>query len=216
MKTVTGRIILVILLAATAAAAAVTAVGRFSAGDLAGWEEQTFRGKKKTRYTLVTEGGRTVLRAESHGSASGLIRKTEFDPAATPILRWSWKIAGTLKKGDERTKEGDDYAARVYVVFPRTFFWQTRAINYIWANRLPKGGSLPNAFAPRNVMMVAVESGAELAGTWRSEQRNIREDYLRLFGEEPPKAGGVALMTDSDNTGGEAVAWYGDITLSPQ
>ncbi|AJE02958.1 DUF3047 domain-containing protein [Geobacter pickeringii] len=216
MNAVTGRIILVILLAATAAAAAVTVVGRFSAGDLSGWEEQTFRGKKKTRYTLVTEGERTVLRAESHGSASGLIRKVAFDPAASPILRWSWKIAGTVKKGDERTKEGDDYAARIYVVFPRTFFWQTRAINYIWANRLPKGKSLPNAFAPGNVMMVAVESGGELAGTWRWEQRNIREDYLRLFGEEPPKAGGVALMTDSDNTGEEALAWYGDITLSPQ
>ncbi|WP_298272888.1 DUF3047 domain-containing protein [Geobacter sp.] len=216
MNAVKGGAVLAIMLAAAVAGAAVMAVGRFSAGDLTGWKDQTFRGKKRTIYTLVEDGERTVLRAESHGSASGLIRKMEFDPAKSPILHWSWKIAGTLKKGDERTREGDDYAARVYVIFPRTFFWQTRAINYIWANRLPKGESVPNAFAPRNVMMVAVESGASLAGTWRSEQRNIYEDYVRLFGEEPPRAGGVALMTDSDNTGEEALAWYGDITLSPQ
>ncbi|WP_298439807.1 DUF3047 domain-containing protein [Geobacter sp.] len=216
MNAVKGEVILAVLLAAAVAAAAVTAVGRFSAGDLTGWEDQTFRGKKRTIYTLVKDGERTVLRAESHGSASGLIRKVEFASAKTPILRWSWKIAGTLKKGDERSREGDDYAARVYVIFPRTFFWQTRAINYIWANRLPKGESVPNAFAPRNVMMVAVESGASLAGTWRSEQRNIYEDYVRLFGEAPPRAGGVALMTDSDNTGEETLAWYGDITLSSQ
>ncbi|MBE2889621.1 DUF3047 domain-containing protein, partial [Geobacter anodireducens] len=52
------------------------------------------------------------------------------------------------------------------------------------------------------------------AGKWLSEERNVYEDYVRLFGEEPPRAEGVALMTDSDNTGGEATAWYGDIVLA--
>jgi hypothetical protein len=62
-------------------------------------------------------------------------------------------------------------------------------------------------------MMVAVESGDEKAGTWVTEERNVYEDYRRLFGEEPPMIGAVALMTDTDNTGGEATAYYGDITL---
>jgi len=206
--------LIITLVAAGGALAAATAVGRFSTGDLSGWEEQTFKGKKKTAYTLVRDGERTVLRAESHGSASGLINKVGFDPRQQPLLRWSWKVNGILKKGDERTKEGDDYPARVYVVFPRTFFWQTRAINYIWANRLPKGASVPNVYAPKNVKMIAVESGSANAGKWINEERNVYEDYLKLFGEEPPRAGAVALMTDTDNTGEEAIAWYGDITLS--
>ena len=62
-------------------------------------------------------------------------------------------------------------------------------------------------------MMVAVESGDENAGSWVTEKRNVYEDYRKLFGEEPPEIGAVALMTDSDNTGGEATAYYGDITL---
>uniref|UniRef100_A0A831XF66 DUF3047 domain-containing protein n=1 Tax=Geobacter metallireducens TaxID=28232 RepID=A0A831XF66_GEOME len=206
--------ILTTLLMAGGALAAVTAVGRFSSGDLAGWEEQTFKGKTKTAYTLVRDGERTVLRADSRGSASGLINKVGFDPRQQPLLRWSWKVNGILKKGDERTKGGDDYPARIYVVFPRTFFWQTRAINYIWANRLPKGATIPNVYAPKNVRMVAVESGGANAGKWITEERNVYEDYQKLFGEEPPRAGAVALMTDTDNTGEEAVAWYGDITLS--
>ena len=205
---------IIILLSAGGALAAATAVGRFSSGNLSGWEEQTFRGKTKTAYTLVRDEERTVLRAESRGSASGLINKVSFDPRQQPLLRWSWKVNGILKKGDERTKGGDDYPARIYVVFPRTFFWQTRAINYIWANRLPKGSSAPNVYAPKNVRMVAVESGAANAGKWITEERNVHEDYLKLFGEEPPRAGAVALMTDTDNTGEEAVAWYGDITLA--
>ncbi len=206
--------LLITILFTTVTMAAVAAVGRFSSGDLSGWEEQTLRGKKKSVYTLVKEGERTVLKAESSGSASGLINKTGFDPRQLPVLRWSWKVNGILKKGDERTKGGDDYAARIYVVFPRTFFWQTRAINYIWANRLPKGASAPNVYAPKNVKMIAVESGAANAGKWVHEERNVYADYLKLFGEEPPRAGAIALMTDTDNTGEEALAWYGDITLA--
>lgn len=206
--------LIITLLAAGGALAAVTAVGRFSSGDLSGWEEQTLRGKKKSVYSLVKDGERTVLKAESHGSASGLINKAGFDPRQQPLVRWSWKVNGILKKGDERTKGGDDYPARIYVVFPRTFFWQTRAINYIWANRLPKGASAPNVYAPKNVRMIAVESGAANAGKWIHEERNVYEDYLKLFGEEPPRAGAVALMTDTDNTGENAIAWYGDITLA--
>jgi hypothetical protein len=63
-------------------------------------------------------------------------------------------------------------------------------------------------------MMVAVESGNGKAGTWVAEERNLCEDYRALFGEDPPEIGAVALMTDTDNTGGEATAYYGDITLT--
>lgn len=187
-------------------------LGNFGAGDLAGWKPKRFHGE--TSYSLVNDGERRVLKAHSHAAASGLYKEVDFEPAKYPILRWSWKIGGTIPNGDERTKTGDDYAARVYIVFPRTLFWKTKAINYIWANRLPQGESLPNAFTS-NAMMVAVESGDGKAGTWVAEERNVYEDYRALFGEDPPAIGAVALMTDTDNTGGEAVAYYGDIILGP-
>ncbi len=187
-------------------------LGNFSAGDLSGWTPKVFKGE--TSYTLVADGERRFLKAESNGAASGLFKKVQLDPLEFPVLRWSWKIEGTIPNGNERTKEGDDYAARVYVVFPSILFFQTKAINYIWANRLPKGESLPNAFTS-NAMMVAVESGNGMAGMWVMEERNVYEDYRTLFGEDPPEIGVVALMTDTDNTGGAAVAYYGDITLGP-
>lgn len=46
---------------------------------------------------------------------------------------------------------------------------------------------------------------------WVSEERNIYEDYKKAFGQEPPMISGVAIMTDTDNTGESAVAYYGDI-----
>lgn len=208
-------VVMMLLLAATSASAAGITIGRFSAGDLTGWEEQTFRGKQKTAYALVPDGNRSVVRATSVRAASGLLKKVDIEAKEVPILRWSWKVGAIIRNGNARTKAGDDYPARIYVVFPRTFFWRTKAISYIWANHLPKGSSTPNAYTA-NVMMVAVESGSALAGKWVTEQRNVYEDYVRLFGEEPPKVGAVAIMTDTDNTGSEATAWYGDIFFDPR
>lgn len=186
-------------------------LGDFSSGDLKGWEEKSFAGN--TTYELVENHGRKVLKAVSDQSASGLFKEVDIDLKQYPILRWSWKVEGIVAGGDAFTKEGDDYAARVYIVFPAFLFWNTRGINYIWANKLPKGQAVPNAYADK-VIMLAVESGPAKAGQWVSEERNVYEDFKKLFGEEPPALGAVAIMTDTDNTGGRAVAYYGDITLS--
>ncbi len=46
----------------------------------------------------------------------------------------------------------------------------------------------------------------------RANSRNA--DYKKAFGREPTRISGVAIMTDSDNTGESARAWYGDIVFS--
>jgi hypothetical protein len=186
-------------------------VGSFGQDGLEGWETKEFKGL--TEYTAVDEGGRRVLKAVSRGTASGLIRKISVDPEEYPIISWSWKVEDVVKGGDETKKSGDDYAARVYLVFNAPIFFQATTVNYIWANRLPRGQSTPNPFLPKNAMMLAVESGRDRVGQWIDEERNIIEDYRKLFGKKPPRIAAVAIMTDTDNTNGSAVAYYGDIVL---
>lgn len=202
---------LLLLWLATAASASPLEVGRFDAGDLSGWHDKAFRGK--TVYSLTKDGDRTVLRAHSVKTASGLIKEVEIDPKKYPLLHWSWKVEHSLKKEDVTKKSGDDFAARVYVVFPRTFFWRTRAINYVWAAKMAKGSFAPSPYTA-HAAIVAVESGDEKAGQWITEERNIYEEYRRIYGEEPPMAGAIAIMTDTDDTQDEATAWYGDIFLT--
>jgi len=86
------------------------------------------------------------------------------------------------------------------------------AINYIWASHAPVGKIVPNAYTDR-VRMIVVESGKMKAGAWVSESRNIFDDYKTAFGKEPPMITGIAIMTDSDNTGESALAYYGDIIM---
>ena len=192
-----------------------TDVGLFSLGDMAGWQPKRFAGR--TRYSLVRAQGRLVLRAVSHASASGLYRRVHVDLARTPCLHWSWRVAHVLAAPhDERTRRGDDYPARVYVVFSGgLFFWRTRAINYVWSSNQSVGSSWPNAFTGR-ARMVAVESGAAKAGRWVDERRDVLADYRRLFGSDPGDVDAVAIMTDTDNTGLSATAWYGDIWFSSE
>lgn len=189
-------------------------VALFSQGDLTDWQSRHFSGT--TDYTLGEDDGRRALRADSRAAASGLFREVQVDPAATPYLNWSWKVDGVLRGNDERSREGDDYAARVYVVFSGgLLFWRTRAVNYVWSSHQHIERTWLNAYTG-NARMIAVESGVTHAGKWIHERRDVRADYRRLFGEEPGRIVAVALMTDTDNTGATVGAWYGDIWFAAE
>jgi len=211
-------------------------VGKFSSADINkglpdGWKPLTFKKiKTHTDYRLVMDKGIVVVKASSSASASGLVRKIQIDPALYPIITWRWKVANIYKKSDVTQKEGDDYPARLYITFEydstrhslleravykttRVFFGEyppTGAVNYIWASKAAIGAIVPNPFTDR-ARMIVLQSGAAQLNKWINEERNIYKDYKKAFGSEPPMISGVALMTDSDNTGESATAFYGDI-----
>jgi hypothetical protein len=213
-------------------------VGRFEAPAApdalpAGWERLTFRRiARATRYAVVREDDGWVLRADADRSAAALYRALDLDPRAYPRLTWRWKVAGVVTTADARRKAGDDYAARVYVAFrydPATATAWERArygayrlvygvyppravLNYVWDNRLPPGTALDNAYTDRAKMLV-LRTGTTEVGRWLTETRNVVDDYRRLFGGEPPRIAGVAVMTDTDDTGERATAWYAGLAF---
>ncbi len=202
----------------------------------AGWTPLTFPSiPRHTRYTLVRdEDGTVVVAAVAHDSASGLVHKVDAAASERPRLAWRWKADALVAGGDVTRREGDDYATRVYVTFryspERLSPWQRMryealralyseypphaGLSYIWDARAPRGTMVPNAFTDR-VRMIVVESGPANLGRWQHYERDIVADYRAAFGEEPPPIAGVAIMTDSDNTGGTVTAYYGDLALLP-
>jgi len=213
-------------------------VGNFSnanAGDRLppGWEPLKFKKiPQQTQYTLVKDSGLTVIKAISRASASGIIRKSSINPKDYPIIQWRWKISNIYQKGDVTRKQGDDYPARLYITFAynpeevgffekagyaaaRLFYGKYPpggALNYIWASKSPVGTIVPNPYTD-SARMIVMESGASRSNQWVQEKRNVYEDYHRAFGKKPPMIAAVAIMTDSDNTGESATAYYGDITF---
>ena len=216
----------------------VLEVGKFSAAQVGvilpdPWKPLTFpKIHRHTIYTVIKEEELTSIKADSHASASGLTREITVDLREYPILSWRWKVSNVLHKGDVTQKQGDDYPARVYVTFAydpgRVSFIERAkfatyklvyghypplaALNYIWESKAPKGTIVSSPYTDRSKMIV-VESGTALMNQWVDEQRNLLEDYKQAFGNEPPLVSGVAIMTDTDNTGESAIAYYGDIVF---
>ena len=186
------------------------AISNFAVDGLTGWEEKRFSGK--TDYQLVREGKETVIKATSQAAASGLFKKKRIDLQLTPYLNWRWRVDKPLHALDEKTKSGDDYGARIYVVIDGgVFFWNTKAINYVWASAVPTGESWPNAFAGKSAMMVALRSTSDKLATWYQEKRNVAADLKEFFGTEIRYIDAIAIMTDTDNSGQQTTAYYDTI-----
>lgn len=208
-------LILAALQVSTLSFAETVVVGSFSKGDLEGWEIKEYEGE--VDYRIVEADGRKVLRANSSAAASGRIREIEIDLKKTPYLNWSWRVDNVMQGLDERTKKGDDYPARVYLIFSGGMqVWKTRAVNYVWSSSQPVGTEWPSAYTKNN-MKIAVQSGKEKLGMWVKEKRNVADDFRRLFKKEPPETiDAVAIMSDTDNSGQSATAYYGDIWFSSE
>ncbi|MGD0958577.1 MAG: DUF3047 domain-containing protein [Methylomonas sp.] len=188
-------------------------IGDFSSNQLTGWEPKIALGE--THYHLETVGETTVLIANSHDAASGLFKEQRVDLEQTPFLNWSWRINNRLNGLIEQTKEGDDYAARLYVVINGGMaFWQTKAINYVWASTSGKETSWPNAYSGSQLMMLALRGPEAEPNVWLKEKRNVRADMKKLFGEDIRFIDAVAIMTDSDDSHSRVTAYYGDIWFS--
>jgi len=202
-------------LAALTLAAAVPAAPAFGPEDIINWESHSFEGT--TDYRLVQTNGRTAVQATcTDGTASGLFYRRDIDLTETPVVEWEWRVEETLTGIDETTRDGDDYPARLYLVDEaRLLRWRTRALNYVWSSTTERVGDWPNAFASQ-AHMIAVATASDAGAGWRTERRNVLEDFRRFHDHEPERVNAVAVMTDCDNTGQETRAWYGNIRFLPE
>ncbi|MFW2439274.1 MAG: DUF3047 domain-containing protein [Arenicellales bacterium] len=188
-------------------------ISLFKENGLVDWEEKSFKGN--TSYQVIDLDGMKVLQATSQASASGLYKIYRINLKETPYLNWRWRIENRIDSGDETTKFGDDYAARIYLVIDGGFlFWKTKALSYVWANAADKGSVWDNAYAGESVKMLALRSAGDETKKWLIEKRNVYEDLKQVFGEEISVIDAVAIMTDTDNSNSKARAYYSDIYFS--
>jgi hypothetical protein len=184
--------------------------------------------KGLTEYQLVQDGDATVLKGRARASASGLLHDIDLDLRDQPILSWRWKVMDLAPTEDSP----DDSPVRVLVNFAgdlgklpfsdRIFYDQFRLLTgqqlpyagvmYVWGSKTPAGEEVRNKYTSR-IRMIAVESGRDKLGRWLEESRNVKEDFRRLFGEEPGKVVSVGIMTEAEVSDRALEAYYGDIVF---
>jgi len=199
-----------------------------------GWRPYIMRrDRAKTVYSMVQRDGRTALHAVADSASSGLSCATDIDPRRTPWLRWEWRVDTVYTRATVADDVAEDTPARLVIAFAgdmdtlslrdRVFFEQVElftgnqlpfaTLTYVWDGQLPVGSVLPYARSGR-IRYDVVESGAERAGQWLRYERNVLDDYRRVFGGAPAGAiSSVGVLTDSDDLKNHAEAWYGDIGL---
>ncbi|MFH1995836.1 MAG: DUF3047 domain-containing protein [Candidatus Omnitrophota bacterium] len=179
------------------------------------WEEKILKGK--VIYRQEQDDSLGVVRATSYKTASALYYKIKLDvKTKNPIIKWKWSVETFPEREEPESleeKHADDFAARIYVIFPAKFFTHTKVIEYIWAESLPVGETGISPYS-KNIRLMVLKSGKLEEGKLYAEERNIVKDFVRLFGEQPRRdIGAIAFMTDADTTGTVADALYADIKL---
>ena len=214
------------------AAATPLWVGRFSGEGAppAPWQLVRVGKAAPTVYRRSTVDGVAAIEARANSSMALLARPLAVDLAATPILCWRWRIDAPVAAADMRRREGDDYAARIYVAFDmpdgalglgtrmrialgRRLFGQQlpdAALNYVWDNRHSVGTRRRSAYTER-VEMIVAESGAGNAGHWVSERADVAADFARAFGNGRGRPTQLAIAADTDNTRSRVRAAFADL-----
>ncbi len=199
-----------------------------------GWEPYVLRRDlPPTRYTAVERDGRDAIHASGQGVSAGLRHALRADPAVQRVLRWQWRVDDIhpgMSVGDSDT---DDSPARLVVAFDgdlaqltpaeRAFYDLVELVTgqqlpyatlmYVWDAQLAPEQAVAYARS-RRIQYIVVESGPARAGQWLSYERNVDDDFRRVFGHAPP--GGITslgLLTDSDDLKVDVDAWYADIGL---
>lgn len=185
---------------------------------------------KANVFSLVDDEGKTVLEVRSEASAATVA--IPLTAAAPARVAWRWKIDHVIANADMGQKSGDDFAARFYVFFDApmdrlTFFERTKirlvrliwgedvptaALCYVWDNKHPVGYAQASPYT-RLVRVMVLQSGQENAGKWQNESRDLEADFKSQFGYDMPAITGVAVGSDTDQTGESARTWFGDVTL---
>ena len=182
--------------------------------------------KNRTVYTIEKIGNGHILRAESHASASAIVYKNVFNVYAFPRAKLRWKVNNVYAGGDARTKAGDDYPLRVYVMFEydpekATTYEKMKygiakslygaypphsSLSYVWASKEGPESIIVSPYTDR-AMMVLLRKGPKNARAWQDEEIDIVADYQKAFNTKPPDRARIAIMNDSDNTGESSVSF---------
>ena len=182
--------------------------------------------KSHSTYTIERDGDQHILRAESSASASAIVYKDTFNIYDYSKAKWRWKVRNVYAKGDVRSKAGDDYPVRVYIMFEydpdkagvldrikysiaKSLYGEYpphSSLSYIWSSKDDPDTFVVSPYTDKAVM-VLLEKGPAKVGTWVDEEIDILADYEKAFKTKPPARARIAIMNDSDNTGESSVSW---------
>jgi hypothetical protein len=178
------------------------------------WKGQNW-GSPVYDFAVVANDGESALhmRSQNDGSTISKDIRGKVNLEATPLLEWRWKVTTLPKAGNSCRKATDDQAAQIFLVWPRfPEAVRSRIIGYVW-DTTAKAGTICPSEKTRTVTYIVIRSGEADLGKWLTEQRNVREDFKKIYGEEPESPAAIALAIDSNDTKSTAESYIGSLVF---
>jgi hypothetical protein len=178
------------------------------------WKGQNW-GSPVYDFAVVENDGESALhmRSQNDGSTISKDIRGKVNLESTPLLEWRWKVTTLPKGGNSCRKATDDQAAQIFLVWPRfPEAVRSRIIGYVW-DTTAKAGTICPSEKTRTVTYIVIRSGETELGKWLTEQRNVREDFKKIYGEEPESPAAIALAIDSNDTKSTAESYIGSLVF---
>lgn len=192
-------------------------------GFAGGWKAVNFRSIPKTEYSF--SGSSLGIRAAK--SSSVIYKAVPENLRQSSQAMWNWSVQNSVPATNLAKKGGDDRNIALYFVFtdektaaragknPNIKRLLTkrssRMLIYVHGGSQSAGSFVPSPyFSGRGTTVVKRSAGT---GSF-SETVNLANDYRRAFGGEPGVLVGLAVSSDSDDTGVVSQSSLGAIRLN--
>ncbi len=190
-------------------------VFEFTKDELTNLKVRKVRGAdEKTKYSVGDNENGNFLRAEANNSASGLGKKITINLVETPFLNITWKVEKDLPGINESSKKGHDYAARVFVVKKTGATpLSNRAMNYVFSSNKNVNTYHPSPFTKKSIDYV-LSTTKDNFNEWVTVKVNVREHFKKFHNLNLEEINGIAIMSDTDNSKLNSIAYYQNIYFS--
>ncbi len=177
-----------------------------------GWWHRRFWTRRPMEIDFVEVDGLHGLRCRTADSASIFGRFADIALETHPILTWQWRVDEPIRTDlDERTREGDDHPARLFVRF-ETRDGLSRSMEIIWSNGVFEPGeykyigSFPHYVA---------ETSTSAVGQWVSESLDLESIYEEIWSSgEAPRLTYLAVFCDTDETNSSSEAVFTSVLMT--
>ena len=190
-------------------------VFEFTKDELTNLKVRKVRGAdEKTKYSVGDNENGNFLRAEANNSASGLGKEITINLGETPFLNITWKVEKDLPGINESSKKGHDYAARVFVVKKTGATpLSNRAMNYVFSSNKNVNTYHPSPFTKKSIDYV-LSTTKDNFNEWVTVKVNVREHFKKFHNLNLEEINGIAIMSDTDNSKLNSIAYYQNIYFS--
>ena len=172
--------------------------------------------KTETNYSVNTNENGNYLIAQSSGGASGLGKELKINLDKTPFLNITWKVEKDLKGIDEKSKKGHDFAARVFVIKKTGLTpLSNKAINYVFSSNNNVNDYWKSPYTKSSIDYV-LSTTKENLNNWVTVKVNVKDHFKLLHNLDVNEITGVAVMTDTDQSKIDTVAYYQNIFFSSE